>query len=455
MIKLLRFLPILLILAVILAGCENDLLRQKRIVLEQAHRLNLVRQQSYLLKWFLMRDGRAYQTGQIYAGFDSLLRPQQLLPLQNLLEANLSAPDRRDLEGVRRTFLRELNAAARAAWQDSLAALLGPDGPVRLAPTLQTLLREQDRQEVMPLEKLAAFQDSLRRQLNKSAGELGYASLLDWVCDYQNFQRDSTLLLAEQFLQEDSQLASLLKRLPGKGGWQGWMTLRAQMDRQFGDRPAYPRAQSLLSDLGILIERQSALQISAELTLPPPAPLALPISPPGDIRLAVSNREGYEQPALLLGELAKAQTGLLAAPNAASEATPGLVEGLAVLLSELDASATGNADFKLLFDVENHLTARFAAWLVFQETDQPEDRTAYGPAVIFPFPVPEAFAKRLETRRPGLDWAVRTLWGEFQARRLRGILEATFGENWYRDKAAGRHLKRWWSEGRASSTKTD
>jgi hypothetical protein len=281
--------------------------------------------------WRVFTDGEAVDPAAAWNGHEALLSDETLRQLGAAVAAS-QGEERRAASYLRAWLLGErlgregVEAARKAAQARATATFAWNGRDVPLHELSGLLAREHDRERrramadaaavgARPALALAAARDE---QLRAAAGALGYASPLTLAGEVRGEAPAALAALAEAVLSRTEQTwRTLLEELAGKEGM-GREDVRARdLPRLLrGALPpqTFPAGRQL--DAGATLLGAMGIDVAAQknLRLDPgarpgklPHAIALPVQPPGDVRLSTAPIAGLDALRGILHELAVAQ----------------------------------------------------------------------------------------------------------------------------------------------------
>jgi hypothetical protein len=280
--------------------------------------------------WRLFTQGEQVDPGAAWRGREQLLSDGSLALARAARDG--AAGDRRAAaylqawlvgERLARDAADPLRELARAREQ---ASLTWSDHPVALRSVPSLLAGEKDRDRRRALADAAAtaagalapLAQRAEARLRELSGGLGYASPLALAAELRGAPAPALATLAEDVLtRTDAAWRSLLDPLArAEGLARGEVRLadlprllRSQVPaRLFPAGKQVGMATRLLAGMGIDVARQANLRLSPEPNGAVPLPsLALPVDPPGDVRLALATLAGIDAARGVLHELGAAE----------------------------------------------------------------------------------------------------------------------------------------------------
>lgn len=424
-----------------------------------------------------------------WKGHEALLRRDALARVGRALAA-ATGDERRALAALRAFLAGEVLAREIAPVQAKLdaaraAATFAWDGqavPLARAPAL--LAGEPDAQRRAAIARaadaaaaaLAPLADARDARLAAAARALGWPSTLALAADLRGATIDALAALADAVLaRTDEAYRALLDELGRRELSLGFADLRARdLPRLFAAAPAadaFPADRALadvsrvLAGLGLDLATQKIDVDGAARPGKAAPPLALPVDPPGDVRLSFVPAPGLAPLRALLDAAGVAEryanvaTPVLEFRRLGSAALPDaaglLLEAVATTpewLADRDGDAERRAETARAGIAERLHRARTAAarvlWEIARAKAPERAAAAWAEISTRAFGHPDDVPEPVE--RAGSDPLLRAaedLRAEVLAAQLEGWLAREDGTAWWRSERAGAWLRAAWADG--------
>ncbi|RMH86162.1 MAG: hypothetical protein D6681_16015 [Calditrichaeota bacterium] len=304
----------------VLWGCETQLSREQKQVLEMSRRATLLEKQQTLLEWFYAVEGKVPRMAPTYSDFEDLLSPSTLRLVESVLQRTTEVNRSREILYFKNYLVGKYVDRAVAAYQDSVRKIVAStmfrfgadyyrisDLRELMSTRLLALQHRILSESALPvLERVHRFQDSTRTRREQLGRKLGYGSYMELTAALYNYNPDLLRQLGLAILdQTDSLYAALQQeliarsrhRIPRIPTYRHILALETENDfpQLFPRGLQFARVSRFLRGMGLDPRHQPTLKVD---TLrgyrKPMAVFCAPVEPPRDVRLSIRLENSFE-----------------------------------------------------------------------------------------------------------------------------------------------------------------